>query len=297
MLNSNTKNSFVLIIGETNAGKSTLINQIIGAKVSIVSHKVQTTRVKVLAIDTFENTQIVFIDTPGIFNASRKFDEAMIKLSFSQIKEADQIILLIDANKGITKHTKDIIKKLPDTNNILVLNKIDLVNKQSLLELLNNFEDKEKFSKFFMISAIKNNGIVDLLSYLRENAKEGTWFFEEDQISDTPLQLLAAEVTREKIYKFLNQELPYNIIVKPLSWKEDDKKIIIHQDIYVTKESHKRILLGKAGEKIKQIRLAATSELEQELEKKINLFLYVKIDDKLFLREQTFKDIGLDFIS
>jgi GTP-binding protein Era len=292
------KSGFVAIIGETNAGKSTLLNKVIGAKVAITSHKVQTTRFKVLGIHTQKQTQIIFIDTPGIFSPRRRFDKAMVSHSFSQMNDADLILVLLDGNKGITKHFQNITDHLPvGKKAILVINKADLIADNDLDTLNEKLEEyKHFFADTFLISALKKNGLNHLLNYLAQQMPDHEWYFDEDQISDQPLQKLATEITREKVYKFLNQELPYNILVEHNSWKEDVRKIVIHQTIYVVKPSHKMIVLGGEGEKIKSIRLAAMDDMSKVFNKPVSLYLFVKIDDKLFEKQATFDLMGLDFI-
>lgn len=275
------KSSFVLILGETNAGKSTLINKIIGDKIAIVSHKVQTTRHKILGIHTHEQNQLVFIDTPGIFNPKRDFDKNMVDISFSAIEEADNIIFLLDVNKGITKLTAQIIEKLPkNKKNIFVINKVDLISKDKLLDLVNQIKDYDKFDDFFYISAKTGSGVDDLLTYLLKNTKEDVWYFDEEQTSDQSLAKLATEITREHIYEYLHQELPYNIAVEHLDWQEDDVKITIHQNIYTINDNHKSMLIGKNATKIRQIRMSSQSQMQKLFHKRVSLFLMVKVSDK-----------------
>lgn len=275
------KSSFVLILGETNAGKSTLLNKIIGDKVAIVSHKVQTTRHKILGIYTQNHNQLVFIDTPGIFNPQRDFDKNMVDISYSAIEEADSIIFLLDANKGLTKLSSSIIEKLPENKkNIFVINKVDLIAKDKLLDLVNQIKDYNKFSDFFYISAKTGLGVDNLVSYLIKNSKEDVWYFDEDQTSDQSLSKIATEITREHIYEFLHQELPYNMAVEHLSWEEDDVKITIHQNVYAINDNHKSMLIGKNASKIKQIRISSQKQMEKLFGKRVSLFLMVKVSDK-----------------
>lgn len=280
---SEKRSVFVLLIGETNAGKSTLVNSIIESKVSIVSHKVQTTRFKVLGIYTEGDSQIIFIDTPGIFIPQRDFDKEMVNLSYSQIEEADIIAVIIDANKGLTEHTKSIISKIPNNKKaIFIFNKVDLIKKEKLLELISQIENSNKFDRFFMISALKKKGLKDILLYLNNNTVHNNWFYDEEQISDLQVNQLASEITREKIYKHLHQELPYQIVVVHDKWEEDDEFISIHQTIFVSKNNYKGMILGKGGEKIKQIKKDSSQDLEKEFGKQVKLYLYVKVDEKIF---------------
>lgn len=275
------KSGFVLLLGETNAGKSTLLNSILKEKVSIVSHKVQTTRLRILGIYTNANNQIVFIDTPGIFNPKRSFDKEMVNLSYSQITEADMVLFLVDANKGLTAQTKNIIAKLPNKKtNIFVFNKVDLIPKEKLLELVKGIEDLHKFAKVFMISALKKQGLKELLLYLENNIPIDNWYFGSDQITNLPEYQQATEITQEQIYAQLHQELPYNICVEHVSWQETDEKIIIYQDIYVTKTSYKGMILGKQGAKIKQIRIKAAKAMFKQFHKTVELHLHIKVNDK-----------------
>ncbi|MDR0484173.1 MAG: GTPase Era [Alphaproteobacteria bacterium] len=280
---NNKKSVFVLLIGETNAGKSTLVNAIVDSKVSIVSHKVQTTRFKVLGIHTEGESQIIFIDTPGIFNPKRDFDREMLNISFSQMEEADIIAVIVDSQKGISNHTQEIIKKIPANKKaIFIFNKVDLIKKEKLLDLLKQVEDSHNFERFFMVSALKKNGLKDIVNYLANNTVHDNWFYDEDQISDLPLNQLATEITREKIYKHLHQELPYHIAVVHDKWEETDSLITIYQTVFVAKANYKGMVLGRSGEKIKQIRLETMNELQKEFGKKVNLYLYVKVDEKIF---------------
>ncbi len=275
------KSSFVLLLGETNAGKSTLLNKIIGEKISIVSHKVQTTRYKILGIYTKNESQLVFIDTPGIFNPQRNFDSNMVNISYSQIEEADNIIFLLDANKGLTKLSEQIIEKLPkNKKNLFVINKIDLISKDKLLEIINVIKSYDKFDDFFYISAKNGNGVEPLVKYLLHNAKEDNWYYDEDQTSDQPLFKIAEEISRENIYEYVHQELPYNIALEHISWEEDANHIKINQNIYVINDNHKGMLLGKGGIKIKQIRVASQKAMEKVFHKKVSLFLFVKVNSK-----------------
>ena len=282
------KSGFVLLLGETNAGKSTLLNSILGEKVSIVSHKVQTTRLRILGIYTNNEAQIVFIDTPGIFNPKRSFDKEMVNLSYSQIVNADIILFLVDANKGLTEQTKNIIAKIPkNKTNIFVFNKVDLIPKEKLLALVKGIEDLDKFAKVFMISALKKQGLKELLLYLQNNIPTDTWYFDSEQTTNLPEYQQATEITQEQIYAQLHQELPYNICVEHVSWQELDEKIIIYQDIYVSKDSYKGMILGKQGTKIKQIRIKSTKAMVKQFHKNVELHLHIKVNDKWLYIKKT----------
>jgi GTP-binding protein Era len=196
------------------------------------------------------------------------------------------VAVMVDSQKGITAHTLEIIKKIPPHKKaIFIFNKVDLIKKEKLLEMLASIEDSQKFERFFMVSALKNKGLHDIVNYLATNAVHDNWFYEEDQISDLPLYVLATEITREKIYKYLHQELPYQIVVNHDKWEETDSLITIHQTIFVAKSNYKGMILGKSGEKIKQIRVATMADLQKEFSKRVNLFLYVKVDEKIFQKQ------------
>jgi GTP-binding protein Era len=283
----NKKSGFVLLLGETNAGKSTLLNTILGQKVAITSHKVQTTRFKILGVLNKNNNQIIFIDTPGIFKPQRKFDETMVNTSYSAISDADVVIVLLDANKGLTEKTHEIIKQLPtDKKSILVLNKADLMNQQQILNILNAVKDFNVFDKFFIISAINENldskksGVADLILYLEQHLPNNHWFFNHDELSDQNMNIIASEITREQIYKYLHQEIPYNITVEAVKWDETPKSVQIAQNILVSKENYKGMVVGKGGSTIAQIRQGAEFELQKQLNKKVILNLSVKVSNK-----------------
>ncbi|MGV3278398.1 GTPase Era [Rickettsiales bacterium LUAb2] len=279
------KFGFITLLGETNSGKSTLVNTMVGAKVSIVSHKVQTTRKKILGIYTDTTSQIVFIDTPGVFKAKRKLDDMMVSTAYGSITSADTILLVVDVQKGITEQLQNIIKRIKQNNTknvILVLNKIDLIDKLQLLTIAEELSKHGIFQKTFMISALKNKGVNELLNYLLNTLPTANWLFNQDDISNASLRFMAAEITREKIYKYLHQELPYMIMVAPEAWEEKSKSIIIKQVINVTSSSHKKIVIGSSGETIKRISIEARKELEDMFDKKIHLYLFVKVKENLF---------------
>jgi GTP-binding protein Era len=271
----------VAIIGEPNVGKSTLVNQMVGGKVSIVSPKVQTTRVNVRGICMQGETQIVLVDTPGIFEAKKPFEQSLVKNAWGGIKEADAILLLIDARVGIREGALDIIKKMSAYRGqvSLAINKIDKIKKEKLLELATALDKENIFEKIFMISAQKGDGVDDVKKYLAAKMPEGEWLYADDNISDIPMNKLAAEITREKIFYKLSQELPYSIAVEPEEWKEDKDFVRISQCILVQKENQKMIVIGKGGAMLKQIGASARRDLEKMLEKKVHLSLFVKVEE------------------
>ncbi len=293
---------FVALIGAPNAGKSTLLNRFVGAKVSIVSPKVQTTRTRVLGICIEGDTQIVFIDTPGIFRPRRRLDRAMVAAAWSGAGEADHICLLVDATRfrdgEADPDTRRIVGRLKETGGraVLAINKIDAVSKPALLEMAAVLDGEGVFSETFMVSAEKGGGTGDLLSHLTSLMAPGPWLFPEDQISDMPRRLLAAEITREKLYLQLHQELPYAATVETDSWEEqEDGSARIEQTIYVERDSQKAIVLGRGGARIKQLGRAAREELQELLEQRIHLFLFVKVRDKWGDDPARYRDWGLDY--
>ncbi len=295
---NNTRCGFVALVGAPNAGKSTLLNQLVGTKVSIVSPKVQTTRTRVLGICISGQSQIAFIDTPGIFAPKRRLDRAMVAAAWGGASEADEVVLLVDASKGITRDTEEIIARLKDTQSkvILALNKVDQVKKPVLLDLAAKLDAEGVFSDVFMISALKGNGVDDLLAFLASRAPEGPWHYPEDQISDLPERMLAAEITREKVFLQLKQELPYRITVETENWEErKDGSVKIDQLLFVQKDGHKQIVLGKGGQQIKKIGAAARRELEEILDCKVHLFLFVKVREGWEDDPERYRHWGLDF--
>ncbi|MBY8918635.1 GTPase Era [Nitratireductor rhodophyticola] len=293
-----TRSGFVALIGAPNAGKSTLLNQLVGAKVSIVTHKVQTTRAIVRGIATHENAQIVFIDTPGIFNPRRTLDRAMVTTAWGGAKDADIVALLIDAERGIKGDAAAILEKLRDVAQpkILILNKIDRVKRDSLLELAARANDAVGFERTFMISALQGSGCDDLLAYLSETLPAGPWYYPEDQLSDLPMRQLAAEITREKLFLRLHQELPYAIHVETEKWEErKDGSVRIDQVVYVERDSQKKIVLGHKGSAIRAVGQAAREELAGILEQKVHLFLFVKVREGWGNDPERFREMGLEF--
>jgi GTP-binding protein Era len=293
-----TRSGFIALIGAPNAGKSTLVNRLVGSKVSIVTHKVQTTRALVRGIVIHEQTQMVLVDTPGIFKPKRRLDRAMVTTAWGGAKDADLILVLIDAELGINEEAEAILDSLHEKKRkvILVLNKVDRIEAPKLLELAQKANEKVSFDKTFMISALKGYGCKDLLKYLADNLPEGPWYYPEDQISDMPMRMLAAEITREKLYLRLHNELPYSSTIETESWEEKpDGSVRIQQVIYVERDSQKKIVLGHEGQAIKSIGQAARKELMEILEQKVHLFLFVKVRDNWGNDPERYREMGLEF--
>ncbi|PBB79108.1 GTPase Era [Mesorhizobium sp. WSM3879] len=293
-----TRSGFVALIGAPNAGKSTLVNQLVGAKVSIVTHKVQTTRAIVRGIATHDNAQIVFVDTPGIFKPRRRLDTAMVTTAWGGAKDADVVVLLIDAERGIKGDADAILDRLKDVKQpmLLVLNKVDRVKPETLLALAAAANERVPFKRTFMVSALTGSGCKDLLDYLAETLPAGPWYYPEDQISDLPMRQLAAEITREKLYLRLHQELPYSSHIETEKWEEKkDGSVRIEQVIYVERESQKKIVLGHKGETIRAIGQAARAEIAEILEQKVHLFLFVKVRENWGDDPERYREMGLEF--
>ena len=289
---------FIAVIGSPNAGKSTLINHFIGQKVTIVTRKVQTTRSVIRGICIHEESQLVFSDTPGIFEPKRRLDRAMVEAAWGSSIDADIILFLYDAQKsGIDNETNKILDELGQSRKkkILVLNKVDLVDNKTLLPLIKNFESICSFDATFIISALTGEGSKEVLSYLAKNLPKGPWLYPEDEITDLPARLLAAEITREQIFMRLHQELPYATTVETEEWTErDDGAIVINQIIYLKKAGHKKIVIGKNGSMIKMLGKAARLEIEQILERSVHLFLFVKVREKWMDDPDRYKIWGLN---
>ena len=293
-----THSGFVALIGAPNAGKSTLVNQLVGAKVSIVTHKVQTTRAIVRGIATHNNAQIVFVDTPGIFKPKRRLDTAMVTTAWGGAKDADVILVLIDAERGIKGDADAMLDRVATAGQpkILILNKLDRVKPESLLALSEAANARVEFKRTFMLSALNGSGCKDLLDYLAETLPEGPWYYPEDQISDLPMRQLAAEITREKLYLRLHQELPYSSHVETEKWEEKkDGSVRIEQVIYVERDSQKKIVLGHKGETIRSIGQAARKDIGEILEQKVHLFLFVKVRENWGNDPERYREMGLDF--
>lgn len=288
------------LLGAPNAGKSTLLNTIVGAKVSIVTPKVQTTRMRILGVSIVGNAQLVFIDTPGIFTPKRRLDRAMVAAAWGGASDSDVILLLIDAKRGIDRDTRRIIYGLKESNRtaVCVLNKIDTVKRSSLLALTDNLVSENIFTDFFMISALNGDGVEDLRCELAGRLPEGPWHFPEDQLSDMNDRLFAAEITREKLYLNLYQELPYALTVETETWEPfDNGAVKVEQVIFVERDRQKGIVLGKGGELIKRVRTLAQEELKDILERDVHLFLFVKVRENWGDDPERYRDWGLDFSS
>lgn len=271
---------FVALVGAPNAGKSTLLNALVGSKVSIVSPKVQTTRNLVRGIAIRGKTQIIFIDTPGIFAPKRRLDRAMVSAALTGAADADLVAFLVDAKKGLDDEARAIVEKLKEVRQpkILILNKIDLVKREVLLALTKEANELIPFERTFMVSATKNDGVPDLLEYFAERLPVGPWHYPEDEITDIPFRQMAAEITREKLYLRLHEELPYQSTVETDSWKElRDRSVRIEQSIFVERESQRKIVLGEGGQMIKSISMDARKDIERAIEQKVHLFLHVKV--------------------
>ena len=293
-----TRCGFVALLGAPNAGKSTITNNFVGSKVSIVSPKAQTTRTTVKGIGIWGNSQIIFLDTPGIFKPKRRLDRAMVASAWGGVSDADMTVLVVDAKRGFDDETKAIIQKLSENHidAVLVLNKIDLVNEEKLLKLCAELNEAYPFKETFMISAMDGRGTDDFYQYLADNLPQSPWFYPEEQMSDLPLKLLAAEIVREKLFLYLRQELPYALTVEPELWeRREDNSVRAEMTIYVERDSQKQIVLGRGGAMIKKIGQAARHELEDLLEDRIHLFLFVKVRENWGDDPARYADWNLDF--
>ncbi|GHB36922.1 GTPase Era [Pseudovibrio japonicus] len=297
-LNENTRAGFVALIGAPNAGKSTLLNQLVGTKVSIVTHKVQTTRAIVRGVAIEDDSQVIFVDTPGIFRPKRRLDRAMVDTAWGGAKDADVVAVLIDAKKGINESVERILNELEHIKlpKVLILNKIDITKREQLLALAAKANEYTKFDQTFMVSAINGSGTKDILKYFAEQMPKGPWLYPEDQASDIPLRMLAAEITREKLYLRLHEELPYISTVETDKWEDKkDGSVRIEQTIFVERDSQKSIVLGKNGQTIKAISKAAREELSEAFETTIHLFVFVKVRENWSDDPERYRNMGLDF--
>jgi GTP-binding protein Era len=294
-----TRCGFVALVGAPNAGKSTLLNSLVGAKVSIVTQKVQTTRARLRGIAMRGPSQLIFVDTPGIFTPKRRLERAMVAAAWMGAKDADLVVLLFDAVRTVIDPDTQLILdgfKAQQRRAVLVLNKIDLIKRERLLKLVAQFEAQGLFEHTFMISALTGDGVPDLLDHLAQAMPEGPWHYPEDQLSDLPLRLMAAETTREKLFRKLHQELPYALTVETERWQDfADGSVKIEQTIYVQRGTQKAIVLGKQGSKIKVIRSESQAELEEFLGCKVHLFLFVKVRENWIDDPERYREWGLDF--
>ena len=293
-----TRCGYVALIGAPNAGKSTITNNFVGSKVSIVSPKAQTTRTTIKGIGIYDNTQIIFLDTPGIFAPKRRLDRAMVASAWNGFVDADINVLVVDAKRGMNDETSAIIDELikREARAVLAFNKIDMVEEERLQELKEEFENLFAFDAVFMFSAQSGDYISDFYQYLADNLPESPWYYPEEQMSDMPLRLLAAEIVREKLFLNLRQELPYALTVEPELWEhKEDGSIRAEMTIYVQREGQKSIILGHNGDMIKKIGQSARLELEELLEERIHLFLYVKVRENWVDEASHYSDWGLNF--
>jgi GTP-binding protein Era len=295
---ADTRCGFVALIGAPNAGKSTLLNALVGSKVTIVSHKVQTTRALIRGIAVDGKSQIIFVDTPGIFAPKRRLDRAMVTTAWTGAHDADLVSLLIDARKGVDEEAESILERIAEvkTRKILILNKIDLVPRDKLLALTKIANEKAKFEATFMISALTGDGVHDLKQWLAERMPLSPWLYPADQMSDAPMRQLAAEITREKLFERLHQELPYHSTVETESWKElRGGDVRIEQTIYVERESQRKIVIGKGGQTLKSIGESARREITDIVEHKVHLFLFVKVREGWGDDPERYRQMGLEF--
>ncbi|MBN9059840.1 MAG: GTPase Era [Rhizobiales bacterium] len=293
-----TRCGFVALIGAPNAGKSTLLNQLVGTKISIVTHKVQTTRAIMRGIALEGASQIIFVDTPGIFQPKRRLDRAMVETAWGGAKDADLVCVLVDAERFQKSETAQILDKVAAVGQpkILVINKIDTVPHTALLDMAAKANQTVKFEQTFMISALKGHGCTDLMAYLAQRVPEGPWLYPEDQISDLPMRNLAAEITREKMFLRLHDELPYQSTVETELWKDlPDGTTRIEQTIYVEREGQKKIVIGHRGETIKAISMAARTEIQEMAERPVHLFLFVKVRENWGDDPERYREMGIEF--
>lgn len=295
------RSGFVAVIGAPNAGKSTLINHLVGTKVSIVSPKVQTTRTRVIGIAMQGTSQIVFVDTPGIFKAhdNKRLEKAMVAAAWEGTADADMILLIVDASRGFTKDVRAIVERLAEgpkgRKTALVLNKIDRLRPPALLDISGEMNAAYPFDATFMVSALKGRGTQDILSYLAKSLPEGPYMYPEDHVTDMPMRLMAAEITREKLFHELRQELPYELTVETENWEDfDDGSVKIEQAVIVAREAHKKIILGEGGAMIGKVGQASRIELEEIMETRVHLKLFVKVRENWMEKAEHFALWGLD---
>lgn len=295
-----TRAGFVALIGEPNAGKSTLLNRMVGAKVSIVTHKVQTTRARIRGVAMEGDSQIVFVDTPGLFKPRRRLDRAMVAAAWGGAADADVVVLMIEAHRRVTEGVERILEGLAEIGKgrtvALAINKIDRVEAPALLSLTQDLNERYDFAETFMISAEKGHGVDALRKWLAGQVPEGPWLYPEDQIADLPMRMIAAEMTREKLTLRLHQELPYQLTVETENWEErKDGSARVDQIIYVSRDGHKGIVLGNKGETIKSVSQASRAELTEFLGRTVHLFLQVKVREKWQEEAERYSEMGLNF--
>jgi GTP-binding protein Era len=296
-----TRCGFVAILGAPNVGKSTLLNRLVGTKVSIVTSKVQTTRRRILGITIRDRTQVVFVDTPGIFTPvpGRRLEHAMVRAAWRSVEDADRRVLVVDARRGIDRDTETILAGLRKGDRLVTLtvNKVDLVSPPTVLPIIDRLHRTGLFDRVFIVSALTGDGCEDLLDALSRDLPEGPWLFPEDQLSDLSQRAMAAEITREKLFEQLHQELPYSLTVETESWvaSTDGTEVRIDQTIYVQRESQKAIVLGKGGRQIKAVGEVARAELEEILACRVHLFLFVKVRPKWTDDPERYRELGLEF--
>ena len=291
------KCGIIAVLGEPNAGKSTLVNQLVGSKVSIVTPKVQTTRFNVRGVCVFEDTQFIFVDTPGIFDAAKPFEKAMVNAAWAGIGDADAGLLIVDGTKPISEALTLIAEGLMKTRKpvFLAINKVDKIKKEQLIMLMAEYNRVAKFEGIFMISALKGSAIDYLKEHLARAMPESPWLYPEDEMTDIPMRMLAAEITREKLFMILGQELPYAIMVETENWEEKDNIVRISQVVYVQRESQKKIVIGAGGAMLKRIGSSSRRELEKLLEKKVHLALFVKIRENWKEDQAIYRMMGLEY--
>jgi GTP-binding protein Era len=292
-----TRCGFVALIGVPNAGKSTLLNALVGTKVSIVTHKVQTTRALVRGIALKDTAQVVFVDTPGIFAPRRRLDEAMVTTAWAGAKDADMVALLVDARRGLDHDVTKLVERLQDVRlpRVLILTKIDTMKRDRLLALAKEANDTVAFDATFMVSGLTGSGVSDVLDWVAKRMPEGPWLYPEDQVSDLPIRALAAEITREKLFLRLHDELPYELTVETEQWKElRDGAVRVEQTIYVARDSQKQIVLGSGGATIKQVSMAARADIAEAADRPVHLFLFVKVRENWSDDPERYRNMGLE---
>jgi len=299
MKSDDTKCGFVALLGAPNAGKSTLLNSLVGSKISIVTHKVQTTRTRFIGIALHQNCQMIFIDTPGIFAPGKRLERAMVSAAWAGASEADVVVVIVDAARSLDDNSRRIIDGLKKNGRkaILALNKIDAIRRDSLLKLSQELNDIGDFSETLMISALKGDGLDDLKEVISRQLPKGPWLYPEDQMTDISERMLAAEVTREKFFLRLHEELPYAATVETEAWQEKkDGSVRIEQVIYVERDSQKAIVIGKGGRSLKEIGKMAREELEDMLDRRVHLFIFVKVRKNWSEDRERYRNMGLDWV-